>query len=92
MADNKNMELNDEMMAKAAGGTGISDDYDMYGVVVDKLPTDQYANHYNVKGDNDEIFICWYAGNDTLAPGTEVGMTHIPQDNGWKLEPVMHTC
>lgn len=90
MAENKNMELNDEKMAKAAGGAGISDEYDMYGFVVDKLPAEQYANHYNVKGDNDEIFICYYAGNDILGPGTEVGMIHIAQDNGWKIEPIMH--
>jgi len=90
MADNRNMKLNDETMAKAAGGAGRSDNYDMYGTVVEKLSTEQYANHYNVKGDNDEIFVCWYAGDDVLAPGTEVGMIHIEQDNGWKIEPVMH--
>ena len=90
MADNKNIELNDEMMAQAAGGSGSLDNYDMYGTVVEKLPTEQYANHYNVKGDNDEIFVCWYAGDDVLAHGTEVGMIHITQDNGWKIEPVMH--
>ncbi|MBQ7563638.1 MAG: hypothetical protein IJT16_06570 [Lachnospiraceae bacterium] len=90
MADEKNTKLNDEAMAKAAGGAGRSDEYDMYGFVVEKLPAEQYANHYNVKGDNDEIFICWYAGDDILAAGTEVGMTHIPQDNGWKIEPIMH--
>lgn len=39
---------------------------------------------------NDEIIVCWYAGDDVLAPGTEVGMIHIEQDNGWKIEPVMH--
>ena len=27
MAENKNMELNDEKMAKAAGGAGRSDEY-----------------------------------------------------------------
>ena len=90
MADNKNIALNDEMMANAAGGSGRSDNYDMYGTVVEKLPAEQYANHYNVKGDNDEIFVCWYSGNDVLAPGTEVGMIHIEQDNGWKIEPIMH--
>jgi len=90
MADNKNMVLKDETMANAAGGAGRSDDYDMYGFVVDKLSTEQYVNHYRVKGDNDEIFICWYAGDDTLGAGIEVGMTYIPQDNGWKIEPIMH--
>ena len=90
MADSKNMELNDEMMAKAAGGKRESDEYDMYGFVVNKLPAEQYANHYNVKGDNDEIFICWYAGDDILEAGAKVGMTHIEQDNGWKIEPIRH--
>ena len=90
MADNRNMKLNDEMMTNAAGGTGRNDEYDMYGFVVDKLPTEQYANHYRVKGDNDEIFICYYGGADVLGTGTEVGMIHIAQDNGWKIEPVMH--
>ncbi len=90
MADNKNRALNDDAMAKAAGGAGEFPQYDMMGFVVDKLPVEQYANHYNVKGDNDEIFICWYAGSDVLAPGTEVYMFHIEQDNGWKIEPVTY--
>jgi hypothetical protein len=67
-----------------------SDTYDMYGFVVEKLPADQYANHYKVKGNNDEIFICWYADDIILAPGTEVGMILIEQDKGWKIEPIMH--
>ena len=71
-------------------GTGRSDTYDMYGYVVEKLPADQYANHYKVKGNNDEIFICWYADDIILAPGTEVGMILIEQDKGWKIEPIMH--
>ena len=88
MVDNRNMELNDDVMVKAAGGTGEFPNYDMIGFVTDKLPTVQYANHYNVKGDNDEIFICWYAGDNILASGTKVYMFHIEQDNGWKIEPV----
>ena len=61
-------------------------DYDMYGYVVDKLPTDKYYNHYNVKGDNDEIFICNYNGNDELKEGTYVGMWQI--GDGWTLEVI----
>jgi len=60
--------------------------YDMYGYVVDKLPTDKYYNHYNVKGDNDEIFICNYNGNDELNKGTYVGMWQI--GDGWTLEVI----
>ena len=86
----QNINLTDAAMEQAVGGTGRTDIYDMYGFVVEKLPTDQYANHYKVKGDNDEIFICWYSENIILAPGTEVGMIHIAQDNGWKIEPIMH--
>ncbi|MCR5788701.1 MAG: hypothetical protein K6G83_02330 [Lachnospiraceae bacterium] len=87
MANEKNMELKDETMAKAAGGAGEFPQYDMMGFVVDKLPTEQYANHYNVKGDNDEIFICYYNGSNILAPGTKVYMFEI-QGGGWKIEPV----
>ncbi len=61
-------------------------DYDMYGYVVDKLPEDQYYSHYNVKGDNDEIYICNYNGNDELAEGTYVGMFQI--GDGWTLEVI----
>ena len=86
MISKKNVELNDEAMAKASGGTGIFPDYDMMGTVINKLPSEQYANHYNVKGDNDQIYVCWYAGDDIIAPGTEVYMFHIEQDNGWKIE------
>ena len=86
----QSINLTDAAMEQAVGGTGRPDIYDMYGFVVEKLPADQYANHYKVKGDNDEIFICWYSGNIILSPGTEVGMIHIEQDNGWKIEPIMH--
>lgn len=61
-------------------------DYDMYGYVVDKLPEDEYYNHYNVKGDNDEIFICNYNGNDELTEGIYVGMWQI--GDGWTLEVI----
>ena len=53
---------------------------------MDKLPTDKYYNHYNVKGDNDEIFICNYNGNDELKEGTYVGMWQI--GDGWTLEVI----
>ena len=85
MADNKNMEINDDTMAKVTGGTGSFPSYDMMGFVVSKLPTENYANHYNVKGDNDEIFICFYAGDDLLAPGTEVYMNQV--EDGWAIQP-----
>ena len=66
--------------------TSDAAEYDMYGYVVDKLPEEQYYNHYNVKGDNDEIFICNYNGNDELAEGTYVGMWQI--GDGWTLEVI----
>ena len=61
-------------------------EYDMYGYVVDKLPEDQYYNHYNVKGDNDEIFIANYNGTDELTEGTYVGLFQI--GDGWTLEVI----
>ena len=66
--------------------SGADGSYDMYGYVVDKLPEDEYSNHYNVKGDNDEIFICNYNGNDELAEGTYVGMLEI--GDGWTIEVI----
>ena len=65
-------------------------DYDMYGYVIDKLPKEEYYNHYNVKGDNDEIFICNYNGNDELAEGTYVGMWQI--GDGWTIEVLENTA
>lgn len=66
--------------------TCIIADYDMYGFVVDKLPEDEYYNHYNVKGDNDEIFVCNYNGEDELTAGTYVGMWQI--EDGWTIEVI----
>ena len=85
MAENRAMT--DEAMAKATGGMGEFPSYDMMGFVVDKLPTQNYANHYNVKGDNDEIFICFYSGDDLLAPGTEVYMNQV--GDGWAITPAL---
>lgn len=84
MAENRNMT--DEAMAQATGGVGEFPSYDMMGIVMDKLSTEHYANHYNVKGDNDEVFICYYHGDDILAAGTEVYMNQV--GNGWAIEPV----
>ena len=85
MAENRIMT--DEAMAQAIGGAGEFPGYDMMGFVVDKLSTEHYANHYNVKGDNDEIFICYYHGDDFLAPGTEVYMNQV--GDGWAIEKVV---
>ncbi len=54
-------------------------DYDMYGYVVDKNTDEEYAHHvhYNVKGDNDEIFVCNFNGTDELSEGTYVGMYKV---------------
>lgn len=58
--------------------------YDMVGEIVDKLPEDEYYNHYNVKGDNDEIYICNYNGEDELEAGTRVNMFRV--EDGWTIE------
>ena len=39
-----------------------------------------------VKGDNDELYICNYNGDDELDPGTYVGMWQI--GDGWTLEVI----
>jgi hypothetical protein len=44
MADNKNMELNDEMMAKATGGEGEAERWARIGVV-----REHYEDPYNDK-------------------------------------------
>ncbi len=59
--------------------------FDMLGTVVEKLPEEEYHNHYNVQGENDEIFICNYNGEDELNPGDIVWMYQI-QDDGWTIE------
>ena len=61
------------------GLDAYSVDYDMYGYVVDKNTDEEYAHHvhYNVKGDNDEIFVCNYNGTDELSEGTYVGMYQV---------------
>ena len=86
-ADKEGMEaLRVANIVYGAEETSRKADYDMYGYVVDKLPEDEYYNHYNVKGDNDKIFICNYNGNDELAEGTYVGMRQI--GDGWTLEVI----
>ena len=63
------------------------ENYDMIGMVLDKLPQDKYYNHYNVKGDNDEVYICNYNGNDELEEGTWVYMYMI-DDGMYTIEVV----
>lgn len=75
-----------DLLFDSSAETCIIADYDMYGFVVDKLPEEEYYNHYNVKGDNDEIFICNYNGEDELAAGTYVGMWQI--EDGWTIEVI----
>ena len=57
--------------------------YDMLGIVVDRSTDNAYE--YNVKGDNDVIYVCNYNGDDELSPGTNVYMYMI-QDDGWTIE------
>ncbi len=59
--------------------------FDMLGTVVEKLPEDEYDNHYNVQSENDEIVICKYNGDDELNPGDIVWMYQM-DDGGWTIE------
>ena len=83
----QNIKLNDKAMEQAVGGINEFPEYDMMGFVVDKHPTENSA--YNVKGDNDEIYICYYDGSDFVAPGTEVYMFHNAIDNTWQMKPAL---
>ena len=74
-------ESTNEYVDIAIGTTG----YDMIGKVVDKLPEDEYYNHYNVKGDNDEIYICNYNGEGELEEGTWVYM-YMVDDGMYNIE------
>lgn len=76
--------VKDIMSTLTYTGTG----YDMVGKIVDKLPEDEYYNHYNVKGDNDEIYICNYNGEGELEEGTWVYMYMI--DDGMYNIEVAH--
>ena len=90
-ADKEGMEaLRVANIVYGATETSENADYDMYGYVVDKLPEDEYYNHYNVKGDNDDIYICNYNGNDELAEGPSVGMWQI--GDGWTIEVLENTA
>ena len=59
--------------------------FDMLGTVVEKLPEDEYDNHYNVQSENDEIVICKYNGDEELNPGDIVWMYQM-DDGGWTIE------
>lgn len=65
--------------------TYTGEGYDMIGKIIDKLPEDEYYNHYNVKGDNDEIYICNYNGEGELEEGTWVYM-YMVDDGMYNIE------
>ncbi|MBE5860412.1 MAG: hypothetical protein E7301_09875 [Butyrivibrio sp.] len=65
--------------------TYTGESYDMIGKVLDKLPEDEYYNHYNVKGDNDEIYICNYNGEGELEEGTWVYI-YLVDDGMYNIE------
>ena len=65
--------------------TYTGEGYDMIGKIIDKLPEDEYYNNYNVKGDNDEIYICNYNGEGELEEGTWVYM-YMVDDGMYNIE------
>ena len=75
-------ELADDIISTL---TYTGESYDMIGKVLDKLPEDEYYNHYNVKGDNDEIYICNYNGEGELEEGTWVYM-YMVDDGMYNIE------
>ncbi len=82
----QNINLTDAAMEQAVGGINDFPEYDMIGLVVGKHQADPYA--YDIKGDNDVIYICYYQGTDDVAPGTEVYMFHNDIDNTWEFRQI----
>ena len=89
MAEVKNTVLNDEQMENATGGMNEYPVYDMLGIVIGKNANS--AIFYDVKGDNDEVFVCNLIGDIEVMPGDQVYMYEITQDGdlGWAIEPVL---
>lgn len=94
MADNKNVELNDEMMAKASGGTV---DVEPYGFICEATvvsgPGTATVNgvprtEYSVSADNGKKYIAgWQYTDVVLKAGNRVQLIH-DQDGGFSLEPI----
>ena len=85
MADNKNMELNDEMMEKATGGEDLDGLRTEPGSVVG--PFEDYEhNKYIVKRDNGPEAIASYypSAGPMLEPGTRVMIALVGQGK-WEI-------
>ena len=79
----QNINLTDKALEQVNGGINDFPEYDMIGIVVGKHQADPYA--YDVKGDNDVIYICYYDETGDITPGTEVYMFHNNIDNTWQI-------
>jgi hypothetical protein len=91
MADNKNMELNDEMMAKAAGGTA---DADPYGFLCEATvisgpgsASNAAGTDYSVNADNGKSYIAAWPYAEILNIGDRVQLIHN-EDGFYSLEPI----
>ncbi|MCR4590574.1 MAG: hypothetical protein K5668_07125 [Lachnospiraceae bacterium] len=77
MADNKNIELSDEMMADAAGGENSSRPRYEYGVVTGFFEN-YHMNCWNVTlNDGKKIVAKYYAIGKVMEPGTRVKVEFV---------------
>lgn len=73
MADNKNMELNDEMMAKAAGGNDQERVRTEPGTVIGPFESDDHNKYIVQRDGGPEAIASYYPGaGPLLEPGTRV--------------------
>ncbi len=84
MADNKNTELNDEMMTEAAGG----DNQNLgcrYGVVKCPWKTNAYLVTVKKADGGIEDLVALYDAIRIVTPGTKVKIAPIPGCGNWRI-------
>ena len=94
MADNRNIALDDEMMARATGGLT---DRDPYGFVCEAAvisggtgPASKFGegSYYTVDADNGKQYLAHWAYKEELKTGDIVQLIH-DDDGSYSLEPLM---
>ncbi|MCR5789764.1 MAG: hypothetical protein K6G83_07735 [Lachnospiraceae bacterium] len=93
MADPKNMELNDELMAQATGGRADADPYGfLCEATVISGPGTSTANgvsrtDYSVAADNGKQYLAYWGYDVILKIGDRVQLIH-DEDGFYSLEPI----
>ena len=84
MADNMNIELNDDMMAEAAGGSNEMLGYRV-GVVKCTWKTNAYLVTVKKSDGNIEDLVALYDSVKKINPGTTVKIALIPGSGNWRI-------